>query len=133
MAHELTPWKMPNCSLALDEDQITQRVPHSDEINATYGEGGGLNANYRTVEAIAKVANYLGESGLLYGRDFVFKTAHDGEISFDFADRAKRDEAIRALHRPPSTLTVKDRIEEDPNSDIRIPGNLHFRAISPLL
>lgn len=91
MAYEVKDWKRSNCSLAVEIKKLSNREPFSREINEKYGEGGGLNANYRTVEAIAIAANILGIRGLIYGRDFIFKTGGLNEISFDFCDEATRE------------------------------------------
>ena len=87
MAYEVKDWKAPGCSLTLKTDKLSDRETSSSEINKEYGEGGGLNANYRTVEALAIVANLLGAEGLKYGQDFVFKTSGLDEIILDFADK----------------------------------------------
>lgn len=85
--HEVTAWKEEGLSLSLKTDGLSNRETFSREINEKYGEGGGLNANYRTVEAVAIVASLLGEMGLEYGKHFVFKTAGpELEISFDFVN-----------------------------------------------
>ena len=36
-------------------------------------EGGALNADYTTVDAVAKVCNTLGIHGYVYGRDFIWQ------------------------------------------------------------
>ena len=36
-------------------------------------EGGALNANYTTVEAVAKICNTLGVHGYHYGKDFIWE------------------------------------------------------------
>ena len=96
MAHEITPWKMPGCALAVPTIVLSERERHSQEINSTYGEGGGLNANYRHVEAAAVAANILGAAGLTYNIDFVIKTVGDTVI-FDFKNHATLLEAQRRL------------------------------------
>ena len=93
MANEITDWKEKNCSLILRTADLSARETFSKEINQTYGEGGGLNANYRTVEAVAKVASALGLIGLKYGEDFIFKTAGFDNISFDFCDKEAKAKA----------------------------------------
>ena len=42
---------------------ISQRPPWRD-----IPEGGGLNANYTLVDAVARVCNYLGRFGFEYGK-----------------------------------------------------------------
>ncbi|MDA2936000.1 hypothetical protein MYX06_02175 [Patescibacteria group bacterium AH-259-L05] len=85
MAYEVKPWKKEGCSLAVKTFQFSDRETFSQEINEAYGEGGGLNADYRTVDTALKVTSILRGDGLEYGEDFVFKTAGVGEIIFDFA------------------------------------------------
>ena len=99
MAFEVRSWKQPDSSLTLSVDSLTTRKLFSEEINEEYGEGGGLNANYRTVEAVAIAANVLGIRGMRYGGHFVFKTGGGGEISFDFFNPAMRDMAQKILAR----------------------------------
>ena len=76
---------------------MSQRETFSREINKAHGEGGGLNANYRTAEAIAVAANVLGRLKLKYGEHFVFKTDLFDHISFDFCDRETMVLAQEAL------------------------------------
>lgn len=97
MAYELKPWKQPHCSLAVPMHQLSDREPFSQEINDVHGEGGALNANYRTVEAIARAANALGAGGLIYGVDFVFKTAGLHDVVFDFRDQGFRECARKMI------------------------------------
>ncbi len=94
MAHEVSDWKNPNCSVSLKTSGLSKREGFSREINEKFGEGGGLNADYTTVEAVARAANILGGRGFLYGEQFVFKTSGMGEISFDFCDAHIRFDAI---------------------------------------
>src|SRR4030042_581599 len=96
MAYEIKNWKEPDCSLILNPDKISDREPYSQEINKEDGEGGALNADYRTVEAIAMVSSLLRASNFIYGEDFVFKTNSLEGISFDFRDKftKKTGEAI---------------------------------------
>ena len=99
MAYELKPWKQANCSFSLRVLSVSDRTPFSQEINERDGEGGALNADYRVVEAIARVTNKLGMRGLVYGQHFVFKTADRNEITFDFCDKNAKERA-RELFRP---------------------------------
>lgn len=101
MTYEVKDWKESGCSLVVKTSQVSDRETFSEEINEKYGEGGGLNANYRTVEAAVRVANILGvEADLVYEEDFVWKTAGLDEISFDFAtpEIKTRAEAILAAY-----------------------------------
>ena len=97
MAFEIKPWKEPDCDLGVEIAKISDREIASAEINKEYGEGGGLNANYQTVEAVLKVGNVLGLSGLKEGEHFVWKTAGLDKISFDFCDKATKDKAEKIL------------------------------------
>lgn len=49
------------------------RTPYKTDSQGNSVEGGALNANYTTVDAVAKVCNTLGIHGYVYGRDFVWK------------------------------------------------------------
>ena len=83
---EIKPWKGEGCDLDLSTDSLSQRELSSREINDAYGGGGGLNASYRTVEAVAVVSN------------FIFKTA-GGIVSFDFDYPENRDAARRTINQ----------------------------------
>ena len=96
MAYEVKPWKKPDCDVTLKIDMLSDRETYSREINEKYGEGGGLNANYRTVEAVAIIASILGRGGMRYGWDFVFKTSDNDTVSLDF-DVVSRIKALRLL------------------------------------
>ncbi len=88
MAFEIRPWKKENCSLKIPVNVLSQRETFSQEINSTYGEGGGLNANYQTVDAVAKATSLLAIHGHLeYGQHFIFKTGNYAEIYIDFCDK----------------------------------------------
>ena len=55
---------------------LTTREGHSNEINEKFGEGGGLNAGYDVVEAVAIYANKkVRLNGKEYGKDFIFKSS----------------------------------------------------------
>lgn len=95
--NEITPWQAPDCALSVPVARFSSREKFSREINTTYGEGGGLNANYQTVEACFVAANILGQNGLLYGRDFIFKTSGLDCIIFDFCDLEVKKTAEKIL------------------------------------
>ena len=97
MAHEVTPWKNSDCDLSIKVDSLTDRETFSREINETFGEGGGLNANYRTVEVVAIVASILASNDLRYGTHYVFKTGSDDFVKLDFRDEETRQWAERVL------------------------------------
>ena len=62
---------------------LSNREPYSKEINEEFGEGGGLNAGYNVVEAVAKYTNEQGKKGKEYGKDFIFKTTSYNEVMGD--------------------------------------------------
>jgi hypothetical protein len=98
--YEIRPWKRENCTLKIEAEKFTRREIFSEEINNMQGEGGGLNANYKNVEAAVFAANLLGRGGLIYGQDFIFKTVDCmGVIIFDFRDEDTRDKAASMLPR----------------------------------
>ena len=67
---------------------LSSRESYSTEINKEYGEGGGLNAGYNVVEAVAQYANEQGRlNNKEYGKDFIFKTTgtnNDGDETVIF-------------------------------------------------
>ena len=64
-------------------DQST-RSPYLTDSQGNSVEGGALNANYRTVEAIAMICNHLGQLGLIYGEDFVWDGISNDEIKIRY-------------------------------------------------
>jgi hypothetical protein len=98
MAYELKPWKQADCSLAVSIARLSDRETFSREINERDGEGGALNADYRTSEAAMRVANAFGVHGLVYGTHFVFKTAgRANDVVFDFCDQKTKARAVAIL------------------------------------
>ena len=80
---------------------IIDKVSNRDRyIGGTSGdtiEGGALNANYRTVEAVAKVSAILGRSGYEYGKDFIW-TDHSYDDDMEETVVFKfNDEKIKTL------------------------------------
>jgi hypothetical protein len=49
--------------VTLDVDKISKRDEYIGQSTGTSVEGGALNANYREVDAVARVANYMGMLG----------------------------------------------------------------------
>ncbi len=94
MPYEVKPWnkwKKEGCVLTLKTSDISSRETYSREINKEYGEGGGLNANYQTVEAVAIIANALGAvNGFRYGEQFIFKTTGLDEVILEFNEPENR-------------------------------------------
>lgn len=60
-------------------------------------EGGALNANYTTVDAVGKVCNTLGRHGYIYGRDFNWKDQGYTEDLEDAIIIEYNDEKIKTL------------------------------------
>jgi len=97
---EVRPWGSgKNCKLSLKTSDISNRQESSEEINQKHGEGGGLNADYRTAEAIAVVSSALGSIGFKYGERFLFKTAGLNEIIFEFDCPENREAAERIINK----------------------------------
>jgi len=59
---------------------ITNRERH------LHGEGGALNADYRQVEAVAKIAEICGRHGLKYNIDWCWHTCTQKQILISFSD-----------------------------------------------
>jgi hypothetical protein len=60
-------------TVALKTAELSTRTPYLTDSQGNSVEGGALNANYTTVDAVAKVCNTLGIHGYVYGRDFVWQ------------------------------------------------------------
>jgi hypothetical protein len=77
---------------------IIDKVSNRDRyIGETSGDTGALNANYRTVEAVAKVSAILGRSGYEYGKDFIW-TDHSYDDDMEETVVFKfNDEKIKTL------------------------------------
>ena len=60
-------------TVVLKTAEQSTRMPYLTDANGNSVEGGALNANYTTVDAVAKVCNTLGIHGYVYGRDFVWQ------------------------------------------------------------
>ena len=52
---------------------LSTRQPYLTDSQGNSVDGGALNANYTTVDAVAKVCNTLGIHGYVYGRDFIWQ------------------------------------------------------------
>lgn len=70
-------------------DRITRRDRWIGESTGNTVEGGALNANYRTVEAVAMICNHLGSMGLIYGEDFVWDGVSQDEIKIRYLKNHK--------------------------------------------
>tara|TARA_Y100000592_G_scaffold98622_1_gene172209 strand:+ start:487 stop:816 length:330 start_codon:yes stop_codon:yes gene_type:complete len=49
-------------------------------------EGGGLNAGYDTVDAVANICTTAGNLGMKYGKDFIWAYAGYTEVGDDLED-----------------------------------------------
>jgi len=60
-------------TVVIETAKQSTRMPYQTDAQGNSVEGGALNANYTTVDAVAKVCNTLGIHGYVYGRDFVWQ------------------------------------------------------------
>ena len=65
----------------LDIDKISKRDEYIGQSTGTSVEGGALNANYREVDAVARVANYMGMLGYKYEKDWHWEDAGCDELT----------------------------------------------------
>ena len=105
MAHEVTAWKKDLCPISLRVAGLSQRESFSREVNEAHGEGGALNADYQTVDAIAVAVDILRGAGLKYNVDYMFKTGGSGSVSFDFRDEDTKGRAMKALQDAQATTS----------------------------
>ena len=67
--------------VTLDIDKISKRDEYIGQSTGTSVEGGALNANYREVDAVARVANYMGMLGYKYEQDWHWENAGCDELT----------------------------------------------------
>jgi len=91
-----------------------------DLLTTTQGyvpiEGGGLNASYTTVDAVANLCNTAGILGLRYGKDFIWSNVgydDDGNDTVTLLVKDKKYESF--LH---IAIQNKHRIMHTTNGDI---------------
>ena len=60
-------------TVVLKTADLSTRQPYLTDSQGNSVDGGALNANYTTVDAVAKVCNTLGIHGYVYGRDFIWQ------------------------------------------------------------
>ena len=60
-------------TVTLKTAEHSTRMPYQTDAYGNSVEGGALNANYTTVDAVARVCNMLGIHGYVYGRDFIWQ------------------------------------------------------------
>ena len=73
-------------SFTIDINKVTSRDRWIGETTGRPVEGGACNANYRQVEAIAKVSNHLGNMGLEYGKDFYWEGFYLDKLTISLND-----------------------------------------------
>lgn len=66
--------------MSMDYSTISDRPPFRD------GEGGGLNANYTQVDAVARISTICGQLGLRYGKDFIWESFGTTHVAFRLKD-----------------------------------------------
>lgn len=76
---------------------LSKRTPYLTDANGNSVEGGALNADYTTVDAVANVCNKLGKAGFTYRKDFIWD---DTTWTDDMED------AISLKYSDPKILTV---------------------------
>ena len=82
-----------NSVVKFDINLISSRDKH------LYGEGGALNANYRQVDAVAKVAEICGRLGLKYQTDWYWETCSSDNIIISFSEEKYATMVILALDK----------------------------------
>tara|TARA_Y100000588_G_scaffold48705_1_gene45860 strand:- start:3020 stop:3280 length:261 start_codon:yes stop_codon:yes gene_type:complete len=72
--------------VTLDIDKISKRDEYIGQSTGTSVEGGALNANYREVDAVARVANFMGMVGYKYEKDWHWEDAGCDELILKVKD-----------------------------------------------
>ena len=81
-------------------------------------EGGGLNAGYDTVDAIAKICTTAGNLGLEYGKDFIWShTDYDDDDDECVTLLVKEDKYKTLMHL---ALQNKHRIKHTDTGEIKL-------------
>ena len=73
--------------VTLQIDKLSNRDRYIGESTGTSVEGGALNANYRDVDALVVVSNYLGELGYKYQKDWSWETVGLDEVELLVKDK----------------------------------------------
>ena len=84
-------------TVVIETAKQSTRMPYQTDAQGNSVEGGALNANYTTVDAVAKVCNTLGRHGYIYGRDFNWKDQGYTEDLEDAIIIEYNDEKIKTL------------------------------------
>ena len=72
----------------LDIDNNYKRDEYIGQSTVTSVEGVALNANYREVDSVARVANYMGMVGYKYEKDWHWEDAGSDELILKVKDEA---------------------------------------------
>ena len=78
----------------IKERRLTKRMGHLPV------QGGGLNASYTTVDAVAHLCTMLGNQGLIYGKDFIWEGTdwdNDDDECISIQVKAGNENHITAL------------------------------------
>ena len=81
-------------------------------------EGGGLNASYTTVDAVANICATAGNLGLVYGKDFIWSnTDYDDDMDECITLLVKEDKYKTLFHL---ALQNKHRIKHTDKGEIKL-------------
>lgn len=81
-------------------------------------EGGGLNASYTTVDAVANICATAGNLGLVYGKDFIWShTDYDDDMDECITLLVKEDKHKTLFHL---ALQNKHRIKHTDKGEIKL-------------
>lgn len=76
--------------------------------------GGGLNAGYTTVDAIANICSTLGNLGFVYGKDYIWENARTATVTFQFFNEyipilahLKKNNNYKIIHSPSGDVILE--------------------------
>ena len=81
-------------------------------------EGGGLNASYTTVDAIANICATAGNLGLVYGRDFIWSHTDWDDDDDDCVTLLVKDEKYKTMFH--LALQNTHRIKHTDQGEIKL-------------
>ena len=81
-------------------------------------EGGGLNASYTTVDAIANICTTAGNLGLTYGKDFIWSHTDWDDDDDDCVVLMVKEEKYKTLFH--LALQNKHRIKHTDQGEIKL-------------
>ena len=97
---------------SIKEKRATSRMGHLPV------EGGGLNASYTTVDAVANICATAGNLGLVYGKDFIWShTDYDDDMD-DCITLLVKEERYKTLFH--LALQNKHRIKHTDKGEIKL-------------